>query len=148
MLSTPSRRRHRRGSDRDFAQFAGFLAGAPILHYHARDAKTARCAFDHDSTRACSRCASTRRPSCRCRPDGDSTTARDASALCPFSGPDMMSLNVGSKIHCRPYINRSYRAEYWAAKMQEYGVRPEIERFRIPATSKRGDAPRKIWLIK
>ncbi len=42
----------------------------------------------------------------------------------------MMGLNVGS-VNFGPtiYLNKAADAEYWAANMLEYGVRPEIECF-------------------
>lgn len=105
-------------------------AGAAILHFHARDADQKPCLdYDYFATvleglRKHTTLIVQMSTGSRLNPD------REARIRAVDLKPDMMSLNVGSiNFPLGPYINRPEDAEYWAAKMQEYGVKPEIECF-------------------
>jgi len=105
-------------------------AGASVLHYHARDAQQKPC-LDYDffakvleGLRKHTDLIVQISTGSRLEPD------RDARIRAVDLKPDMMSLNVGSINFPRgPYINKPEDAEYWAGKMQEFGVKPEIECF-------------------
>jgi 3-keto-5-aminohexanoate cleavage enzyme len=105
-------------------------AGAAVLHYHARDAEQKPC-LDYDyfarvleGLRKHTDLIVQISTGSRLVPD------REARIRAVDLKPDMMSLNVGSINFPRgPYINHPEDAEYWASRMQEAGVKPEIECF-------------------
>ena len=106
-------------------------AGASIIHCHARDAEQ-RPSLDYDFFA---------RVVEGLRKHTDlivqlSTGWRRGDLDCEGRirhidlAPDMMSLNIGSVNFPRgPYVNTPEDAEFWAKRMQERGVKPEIECF-------------------
>ncbi|MBK8647457.1 MAG: 3-keto-5-aminohexanoate cleavage protein [Gemmatimonadetes bacterium] len=104
-------------------------AGASILHYHARDANQQAC-LDYDFYARVLEGLRKHTTLIVQMSTGWGLDDREGRIRAVDLRPDMMSLNVGSvNFPQGPYINRSDYAEYWTAKMQEYGVRPEIECF-------------------
>ncbi|MEO8450902.1 MAG: 3-keto-5-aminohexanoate cleavage protein [Gemmatimonadota bacterium] len=107
-------------------------AGASILHYHARD-KDQKPSLDYgffarvlEGLRKHTKLIVQISTGFRFPHDReDRIRAADLR-------PDMMSLNVGSVNLARgPYINDPKDVEYYAGKMIEYGVKPEIECFDV-----------------
>lgn len=104
-------------------------AGATILHYHARDKNQAVC-LDYDYFARVLEGLRKHTTLIVQMSTGWGLDDREGRIRMVDLKPDMMSLNVGSvNFPQGPYINRSDYAEYWAGKMLEYGVRPEIECF-------------------
>ena len=107
-------------------------AGASILHYHARDKDQKPCLdYDFFATVLEGLRKHTKlivQISTGFRQPGH----RDERIRAVDLRPDMMSLNVGSVNLARgPYINDPVDVEYYAGKMIEYGVKPEIECFDV-----------------
>ncbi len=105
-------------------------AGASILHYHARDKDQKPC-LDYDYfARVMEGLRKYTTLIVQMSTGSRLVQDRDARVRAVDLKPDMMSLNVGSiNFPLGPYINKPEDAEYWAGKMQEYGVKPEIECF-------------------
>lgn len=105
-------------------------AGAAVLHFHARDAEQ-KPSLDYDffarvleGLRAHTDLIVQFSTGFRAARD------REDRIRAVDLRPDMMSLNVGSINFPRGvYINLPEDAEYWAGRMQEYSVKPEIECF-------------------
>lgn len=105
-------------------------AGASILHYHARDKDQKPC-LDYDFfARVLEGLRKHTRLIIQISTGFRSPAHRDDRIRAVDLRPDMMSLNVGSvNLPKGPYPNDPKDVEYYAAKMIEYGVKPEIECF-------------------
>jgi 3-keto-5-aminohexanoate cleavage enzyme len=106
-------------------------AGAAVVHIHARD-KDEKPSHDYEFFAQClegirKRCDIIVQFSTGARsPDVDRETRIRAADL----RPDMMSLNAGStNFATHAYANSLQDIEYWLARMNEYGIKPEIECF-------------------
>ncbi|MBL8986066.1 MAG: 3-keto-5-aminohexanoate cleavage protein [Gemmatimonadetes bacterium] len=104
-------------------------AGASILHYHARD-KDQKASLDYDYFGRVLEGLRKHTTLIVQISTGWGLDDREGRIRAVDLRPDMMSLNVGS-VNFGPgaYVNRAADAEYWAGKMLEFGVRPEIECF-------------------
>jgi 3-keto-5-aminohexanoate cleavage enzyme len=105
-------------------------AGASILHYHARDAEQKPCLDYEYFARVLEGLRKHTDLIVQISTGSRLIQDREARIRAVDLKPDMMSLNVGTINFPRgPYVNKPEDAEYWAGKMQEYGVKPEIECF-------------------
>ena len=107
-------------------------AGASILHYHARDKDEKPC-LDYDFfAKVLEGLRKHTRLIVQISTGFRFPHHRDDRIRAVDLRPDMMSLNVGSVNLARgPYINDPVDVEYYAGKMIEYGVKPEIECFDV-----------------
>ena len=105
-------------------------AGASILHYHARD-KDQKACLDYDFfAKVLEGLRKHTRLIVQISTGFRAPVHRDDRIRAVDLRPDMMSLNVGSvNLPRGPYPNDPVDVEYYAAKMIEYGVKPEIECF-------------------
>ncbi len=107
-------------------------AGASILHFHARDAEQ-RPSLDYGFfARTVEGLRKYTRLIVQISTGFRFPHHRDDRIRAVDLRPDMMSLNVGSVNLARgPYVNAPDDVEYYAGKMLEYGVKPEIECFDV-----------------
>jgi len=106
-------------------------AGAAVLHFHARDKDQNPC-LDYDFfERALTGIRANTDLIVQISTGARLGATREDRIRAVALKPDMMSLNVGSVNFPRGgvYVNLPADAEYWAAAMQEHGVKPEIECF-------------------
>jgi 3-keto-5-aminohexanoate cleavage enzyme len=106
-------------------------AGAAVLHFHARDKDQNPC-LDYEFFKEV--VAGVRASTdliVQISTGARIGATREDRIRAIDLAPDMMSLNVGSVNFPRGgvYVNLPADAEYWAAKMLEHRVKPEIECF-------------------
>ncbi len=105
-------------------------AGASIIHYHARDKDQKSC-LDYDFfARVMEGLRKHTTLIIQISTGFRAPVHRDDRIRAVDLRPDMMSLNVGSvNLPKGPYSNDPVDVDYYAQKMLDYGVKPEIECF-------------------